>query len=169
MLVFCLLYLLTKYSAITFLVFHLVCDPFVNTEVLKFSYSQVYCFFTFVTSLIYFYYFFQKTLKDFIYLFIFRARGREQKREGEKQCGRETLGCLSHAPTHAHPHPGVWPTTQACHRTSDHVIEPGMSCLTQSGLLSFILKAQTISTSSVNSIFFYYFYASAILFLSDMA
>ena len=54
------------------------------------------------------------------FLFIFRERGREGEREGEKhRCERETLiGCFSHAPQQQ-----TKPATQACaltrHQTSN--------------------------------------------------
>ena len=58
--------------------------------------------------------------KNFIYLFIFREKGREGEREGEKH-RRERgtwISCCSWAPC-----PGTKPTTQACalteNRTSD--------------------------------------------------
>ena len=66
--------------------------------------------------------------KDFIYLFVFRERGREGEREGEKhQCVRETsISCLFYAPNQG---PGLQPR---------HVpslgIEPATSWFT--GLLS---------------------------------
>ena len=52
--------------------------------------------------------------------YLFRERGREGEREGEKhRCERETyIGCLSYAPQ-----PGTKPATQACalieNQTSD--------------------------------------------------
>ena len=51
-------------------------------------------------------------------LFIFRERGREEKREGEKhRCGRETLMvCLS-----VRLQLGTWPATQACALTRNWI------------------------------------------------
>ena len=53
---------------------------------------------------------------DWKSLFIFRERGRDEEREGQKhQCARETLiSCLSHTRWQ-----GTWPATQACALTGN--------------------------------------------------
>ena len=52
---------------------------------------------------------------SFIYLFIFRERGREGEREGEKPQG----AVASHAPLL-----GTWPATQACALTGNQSSDP---------------------------------------------
>ena len=55
-----------------------------------------------------------------ILFFIFRERGKEGEREGEKRCERETLiSCLPHAPW-----PGTEPATQACVLTGSCTADP---------------------------------------------
>ena len=70
------------------------------------------------------------------YLFIFRERGREKEREGEKYlCERETwIGCLTYAPQ-----PGTKPTNPACALTRNQTSDLSL-CGTMPNQLSHTLS-----------------------------
>ena len=75
----------------------LMCISLMTSTVKYLPYLLAFCMFSFEKRLFRYFAHFYVILKRF-YLFIFRERGREGEREGEKHwCARETLiGCLLH-------------------------------------------------------------------------